>query len=93
MVHRYVAGYTVQDAWKIAAALKTDGIDVSLDFLGESVEELSQVPDAIREYRTAMEHLAEVSPGATISVKLSQLGVLLDPQQCAQHLEDLYNRS
>ena len=89
VVHRYVAGYTVQDAWKIAAALKTDGINVSLDFLGESVEELSQVPDAIREYRTAMEHLAEVSPGATISVKLSQLGVLLDPQQCAQHLEDL----
>mgnify|MGYP002737718451 CR=1 FL=1 len=89
VVNRYVAGYTVDDAWRIAAELKSHGIDVSLDFLGESVQDLTQVPDAIREYRKAMERLAEVSPGATISVKLSQLGVLIDPQQCARHLEDL----
>lgn len=89
VVHRYVAGYTVDDAWRIATELKGDGIDVSLDFLGESVQDLSQVPAAIQEYRKAMERLAEVSPRATISVKLSQLGVLLDPQLCTQHLEEL----
>lgn len=89
VVDRYVAGYTVEDAWSQAAQLKAEGLDVSLDFLGESVQDLSQVPDAIREYHRAMERLAEVSPGATISVKLSQLGVLIDPVACTRHLEEM----
>lgn len=89
VVHRYVAGYAVEDAWQTAAELKAEGIDVSLDFLGESVQDLGQVPAAIREYRRAMERLAEVSPGASISVKLSQLGVLIDPQKCVEHFEEV----
>lgn len=89
VVLRYVAGYTVEDAWQVAAELKADDIDVSLDFLGESVDDIQQTQAAMQEYRDAMRQLHEVSPGATISIKLSQLGVGLDPEQCARHLEDL----
>lgn len=89
VVLRFVAGYTVEDAWRIAAQLNAEGIDVSLDFLGESVQHMQQALPAMQEYRHAMTRLQEVSPGATISVKLSQLGVLVDPEQCAQHLKDL----
>lgn len=89
VVLRFVAGYTVQDAWKVAAQLKADGIDVSLDFLGESAQHMNQALPAMQEYRQAMARLHEASPGATISVKLSQLGILVDPELCAQHLKDL----
>lgn len=89
LVHRYVAGYTVEDAWKAAEDLKSDGIDVSLDLLGESAHDIRQTEAAMREYREAMEHLNEVSPGATVSIKLSQLGVFIDTEQCARNLEDL----
>ena len=90
-VLRYVAGYTVQDALRVAAELKSADIDVSLDFLGESAVDVTQAQAAMQEYRQAMEQLHEVSPGATISVKLSQLGVLIDSEQCAQNLEELLN--
>lgn len=89
LVHRYVAGYTVDDAWKAAEDLRSDGIEVSLDLLGESVEDLEQTESAIRQYKTAMEHINQVSPNATVSIKLSQLGVLMDVDACAQHLEEL----
>lgn len=91
LVDRYVAGATVEDAWKVAEELKADGIDVSLDLLGESVHDISQTEDAMRQYREAMQHLHNVSPGATVSIKLSQLGVFIDTEQCARNLEDLLN--
>lgn len=89
LVDRYVAGSTVEDAWHVARALKADGIDVSLDLLGESVHDIHQTEDAMRQYRDAMEHLHEVSPGASVSIKLSQLGVFIDTAQCARNLEEL----
>src|SRR5699024_4561587 len=77
LVHRYVAGYTVEEAWKAAEELKRDGIDVSLDLLGESVDDIKETEAAMQEYRAAMEDLGKVSPGATIAIKLSQLGVFI----------------
>ncbi|HIW45815.1 MAG TPA: proline dehydrogenase family protein [Candidatus Yaniella excrementigallinarum] len=89
LVHRYVAGYTVEEAWKAAEELKRDGIDVSLDLLGESVDDIKETEAAMQEYRAAMEDLGKVSPGATIAIKLSQLGVFINTEQCAQNLEEL----
>lgn len=89
LVDRYVAGATLQDALTVASELKADGIDVSLDLLGESVYETSQVEDAMRQYREAMQQLDDASPGAAVSIKLSQLGIYLDADQCAANLEDL----
>lgn len=91
LVNRYVAGSTLEDARQVAGALKTDGIDVSLDLLGESVHDIRQTEDAMRQYRDAMEHIHEVSPGASVSIKLSQLGVFIDTDQCARNLEELLN--
>lgn len=89
IVLRYVAGDTVQDAWNVARELKANGIDVSLDFLGESAFDVEQTRAAMKEYRHALSELSAVSPGATISVKLSQLGMLIDPALCRENLEDL----
>lgn len=89
LVNRYVAGSTVEDAWEVARNLKADGIDVSLDLLGESVHDINQSKDAMRQYLEAMQQLNIVSPGASISIKLSQLGIFVDTEQCAQNLEEL----
>src|SRR5699024_2500146 len=77
----------VEEAWKAAEALKRDGIDVSLDLLGESVDDIKETEAAMQEYRAAMEDLGKVSPGATIAIKLSQLSVFIITMQGAQNLE------
>ncbi|MFF1831997.1 proline dehydrogenase family protein [Paenarthrobacter sp. NPDC058040] len=89
IVDRYVAGNGLEDAWKATSALNKAGIDVSLDLLGESVQHLDQSKEATREYQGAIEEIRQKAPGSTVSVKLSQLGIMIDPQECANNLKTL----
>lgn len=89
IVERYVAGNAVRDAWRVTSKLNSAGIDVSLDLLGESVHDLVQSKAATQEYLGAIEEINSRAPGSTVSVKLSQLGIAIDPQQCANNLKSL----
>ncbi|MCE3552751.1 proline dehydrogenase family protein [Pseudonocardia sp. RS11V-5] len=89
VVSRFVAGTTLDSAVGVARALDDKGIDVSLDLLGETVGELQESAVATAAYVDAIHAIADRAPGATVSVKLSQLGVGLDPSVCAGHLKQL----
>jgi proline dehydrogenase len=89
IVERYVAGNGLVEAWHATKKLNSAGIDVSLDLLGESVHDLAQSKAATQEYLGAVEEINKRAPGSTVSVKLSQLGIGLDPQQCANNLKSL----
>ncbi|GAB3182633.1 proline dehydrogenase family protein [Nesterenkonia halophila] len=89
LVKRYVAGYAFEDARDAAVALAEDGIDVSLDLLGESVQDIAQARAATQEYRDAIARLGQVVTGATVSVKLSQLGIMSHVETCSQNLLEL----
>ncbi|MBT8163371.1 MULTISPECIES: proline dehydrogenase family protein [Arthrobacter] len=89
IVDRYVAGNGLEDAWAATAELNKAGIDVSLDLLGESVHHLAQSKAATQEYQGAIENIQNRAPGSTVSVKLSQLGIMIDPQECANNLKAL----
>ncbi|MFJ4171528.1 proline dehydrogenase family protein [Paenarthrobacter sp. NPDC089714] len=91
IVDRYVAGRGVEEAWTATKALNKAGIDVSLDLLGESVHDLEQSKQATKEYQGAIENIRNQAPGSTVSVKLSQLGIMIDPQECANNLKALLN--
>jgi proline dehydrogenase len=89
IVSRYVAGTELSDAIAATRALNAKGIDVSLDLLGETVEELTESAAATSAYVEAIQAIAAQVPGATVSVKLSQLGIGLDPSVCAGHLKQM----
>ena len=89
LVSRFVAGTTLQEAIDVARNLQVQKIDVSLDLLGETVGDLAESAIATKAYIEAVRAIAENGLGATVSVKLSQLGVGLDPAACAGHLDDL----
>jgi proline dehydrogenase len=89
LVSRYVAGTTLDEAIAATRALNVKGIDVSLDLLGETVSELSESAVAAEAYVEAIQRIATDVPGATVSVKLSQLGIGLDPGECQGHLKNL----
>jgi proline dehydrogenase len=89
LVRRFVAGTTLEEAIAVTLQLNAQRIDVSLDLLGETVEHLQESEVATNAYIEAVRAIAEHVPGATISVKLSQLGIALDPVVCASHLNNL----
>jgi proline dehydrogenase len=89
LVSRYVAGTTLNEAIEVARTLNAKGIDASLDLLGEAVSELQESAAATNAYMDAIHAIANHSPGATVSVKLSQLGVGLDQSVCAGHLKQM----
>jgi proline dehydrogenase len=89
LVSRFVAGTTLEDAIAVTRQLQAEGIDVSLDLLGETVDDLAESATATKAYIEAVRAIAENRLGATVSVKLSQLGIGLDPVVCAGHLDDL----
>ena len=71
------------------ASCRPENIDVSLDLLGETVDDLAESAIATKAYIEAVRAIAENRLGATVSVKLSQLGIAVDPTVCAGHLDDL----
>jgi proline dehydrogenase len=89
LVSRFVAGTTLEEAIAVTHELKTQNIDVSLDLLGETVDDLAESATATKAYIEAVRAIAENRLGATVSVKLSQLGIGLDPTVCAAHLDEL----
>ena len=89
LVSRFVAGTTLAEALRVTKELNAHHIQVSLDLLGETVEDLSESAVATEAYIEAVRAIARDCPGATVSVKLSQLGIALDPVVCAGHLKNL----
>jgi proline dehydrogenase len=89
LVRRYVAGVSCEEAVHVARQLKSEGIDVSLDLLGEQVEDLAESAAATDQYIETVHAIAEQAPGATVSVKPSQLGIAVDPRACTKNLNRL----
>jgi proline dehydrogenase len=89
IVARYVAGTTLDEALDVTDQLNAVGIAVSLDLLGESVHDERQAQDATDEYILTIRSMATRSPGATVSVKLSQLGIVISSEIAEANLRRL----
>ena len=83
---RYIAGTTLAEACDVVRELNSQGKDATLDVLGEEVtlrEEAIGLRDA---YRRALDTIEEESLRANVSVKLTALGLKLDPGLCRADL-------
>ncbi|MFC2177245.1 proline dehydrogenase family protein [Actinomycetota bacterium] len=93
VARRFVAGETLDEAMDVAAALAEAGCEVSLDHLGEHVEERSEAIRARDDYMACLDRIGESGLPANISVKLTQLGMGLDDELAAQSLSELAVRA
>lgn len=93
IVHRFVAGATLQDALEVAQQLNARGIGAITDQLGEGVADLAGATQAAQEYLAAVDAIAERRLDATVSLKLSQLGLVIDQDVCAQNLDLVLGRA
>jgi proline dehydrogenase len=77
---RFVAGETVEDAVTATRELNRNGMQVTLDFLGESVSNIYEAMDARDEILRLLKRIKEERLEANVSIKLSQLGLKIDEQ-------------
>jgi proline dehydrogenase len=73
-----VAGTTVEEALAACERVNREGIAVSLDSLGESVADEAEARVAAEIYHRLLDAIAEKKLNANVSLKLTQMGLLLD---------------
>ena len=87
---RYIAGSNREDAFRVVHALEREGAMATLDILGEFISSLDQAEANARAYVDLVRHVAaEKLVDANVSVKLTALGLLLDPSRCLQNMRAL----
>jgi proline dehydrogenase len=82
---RYVAGETLSDAVTTVRELNSEGCMATLDVLGEDVSRLEETEVTVGEYERAIATIAREGLDSNLSVKLSALGLKIDPAGCRRH--------
>ncbi|AEU38506.1 proline dehydrogenase family protein [Granulicella mallensis] len=72
---RFVAGMSVEEAIAAAEHLNAEGIEATLDSLGESVMQVSQAEESAAIYHQLLDEIAARKLRANVSVKLTQVGM------------------
>lgn len=90
---RFIAGVTLEEEVAACAALAQDGIWSTMDHLGENVTSLADGEEACAAYLQALDAIAARGLPATVSLKLTALGLDLSEQAAAAHLRTLASRA
>ena len=83
---RFIAGEQTDDAIAAARALQAKGLLLTLDYLGESVTTTAQATAATREYIRLIDDIVAAGIERNISLKLSQLGLVIDRATCVDNM-------
>ena len=75
LTSRFVAGSTLERELAVCQKLAADGYLATLDHLGESVGSLQEANQSRDTYLTALDQIARLNLQATVSIKLTQLGL------------------
>lgn len=94
VAHRFVAGDTLPEALESARELNEQGLLVTLDHLGESVEDRPTAERAAEDYLESLGAIAgREDVRSTISLKLTQLGLEIDRDFCRANLRRILRRA
>lgn len=86
---KYIAGDTLDDAVDVVKEFNSKGILATIDVLGESVTKKSEVLDAKNQFLSVWDAINDNNLNANISVKPSQMGLLLDKQFGTDTIKEL----
>jgi proline dehydrogenase len=93
LTSRFVAGHTLEREIAVCQRLNQDGYLASLDHLGESVKSLAEAESSRDAYLAALDRIAALGLKATVSVKLTQLGLDFSESACEENIERLVERA
>jgi len=90
---RFVAGTQVEDALRVAQTLNAAGLSVSVDNLGENVSTQQEAREAAGLYRQLLSEISARRLNANVSVKLTHMGLDVDPQLAYQNVRALVSQA
>jgi len=93
LTSRFIAGHTLEREIAVCQRLNRDGYLASLDHLGESVTSLQEAGSSRDAYLSALDRVAELGLQATVSVKLTQLGLDFSETECENNVDRLVRRA
>ena len=90
---RFIAGVDFDSAIPVISQLITDGYDITIDYLGEISKTDEDCDKAARQYIDIIEYYDLINYPLDISIKPTQLGLLLDKEKCYAHLNFIVHRA
>lgn len=86
LAKRFVAGETFTQAIPKVEELNHKDIKVTLDLLGENVEDRQMADETIENYIQLLNDIDEAGLDSTISIKLTMMGLDIDRNYCKENL-------
>jgi proline dehydrogenase len=87
---RYIAGSTVDEAFRVVRDLRREGAMTTLDILGEFITSREQAEVRTRDHEELFRRIAaEGLRDTNVSIKLTALGLLIDRQLCVDNMRRL----
>jgi proline dehydrogenase len=86
---RFVAGTQLEDALRVTQSLNSAGLSVSIDNLGENVNTAEEARHSADLYRQLLDQISARKLNANVSLKLTHMGLDIDPQLARQHVSAL----
>jgi proline dehydrogenase len=83
---RFIAGEKLEDAIAVVKTLNNKGIFATLDLLGEHTTTPEEARKAAGDIQKAIDAVQEADVKANISIKLTQIGLALGDDLCAENL-------
>lgn len=88
---RFVAGDDLEDAIKAIQLLNSNGVRATVDHLGENTESIELAKKAASDIVEIFSRINQTGIKANVSVKLTQIGLTLDPDLCFEHILQIVN--
>ena len=86
---RFIGGETVDEVLRTVHTLEKSGFTHTLNYLGEHVTSAEAARTATRAYLRTIEQVGLAGVPCKVSVKLSQLGLEIDREQCLGQLREI----
>jgi proline dehydrogenase len=78
--HRFIGGQTLGECIETAQTLHNRGVAVTVDYMGESTRDAAMAQRATEEFLRIIQTIAEPRLNASISLDLSHIGLVVDPE-------------
>lgn len=89
LARQWIAGETLEDAIAQAKKAKNSGIGTIINFLGEHVKNAEEAQRNLEENLRILGAIEDSKLNASLSIKLTQLGLDIDRQLCLSNVETI----
>jgi proline dehydrogenase len=93
VARRFVAGEQLDEAMAVTRQLNARGISVSLDHLGENVNDEAEASATAADYIATLDRIQAERAEANISIKLTALGLDIDAELCRANVARVLDRA